>query len=424
MKKNESKRTHKVNSLGKDQTFTTQDFYELENRSGINDWAGKIAFDYIPLPDHYIRFGAGATHHTFNPGRVFLSDTTGNRNYGASKCYAWEYGAYAEYDIRLTKRLKTNVGLHWSAYSIGERFYSIFQPRISTRYLITPHLSAKASYARMAQYIHLLPNSYGGFPRDFWVPATELLRPQRADQIALGLAHNYMEDYEISIEGYYKTLNDVTDYKDGATGLLNIDESWEQRILQGTGTSYGMELFVQKKTGNFTGWAGYMLSWTDRHFDELNDGKPFPYKYDRRHDVSITFMQRFERLNKRNRIKKYDFSATWVFGSGYCVTLPVGIVDVSHPIIRETNSAYTSQYQLFSERNGYRVNPYHRLDLSMSFIKQVKRGEFRWVVSVYNAYIRKNPYYVTAEQDRHGKFKLMQYSLFPILPSISYQFKF
>ena len=418
IRKDNSKLTYDVH----DQTVIINDFFELQNNSGINDWIGKISFDYLPSPDHHVRFGAGVIYHTFNPGRVSLRDTSENRNYGASKRYASEWNVYVEDDICLTDRLKTNVGIHWSAFSVGDKFYNVWQPRISARYLITPHLSAKASYSRMAQYVHSLPSSIFDFPMDFWVPSTESLRPQKADQIALGFAQHFREDYEISLEGYYKTLFDAPDYKeDNDNSLLNINDDWEQKVLQGTGSSRGLEFFAQKKTGEFTGWMGYTLSWTDRRFEELNGGKTFPYKYDRRHDFSIAFMQRFYRFDIK---KKTEFSAAWVFGSGHCVTLPIGIVEAIHPIIRETDSRYSIQYKDYGERNGYRMKPYHRLDLSITFVKEKKRGERRWMWSVYNAYNRKNPYFVKLEPNKRGEYKFRQYSLFPMIPSLSYQFKF
>jgi len=423
IKKNYSKRTHTFNDVKPPTTFITNDFYELDNNSAIQDWIGKMSFDYFPSPDHHVRFGIDAIYHTFNPGRVFYNDTTGNLNYGASKRYAWEYSAYAEDDIRLTERLKTNIGLHWSAYSIGDQFYNSLQPRISARYLLSPKFSVKASYAKMAQYIHLLPNTYNGWPRDIWVPATETLRPQKANQIALGLAHHYKDDYELSLEGYYKTLTNAPDYKDGFS-LINMDEMWEQRILQGSGQGYGMEFFAQKNTGAFTGWASYALSWTDRLFDELNGGKRFPYKYDRRHDLSIAFMQRFERIKSKNKKNDIEFSATWVLSSGHCFTLPVGIVDAGHPVLHGSGSQYSRQYTEYGERNGYRMAPYHRLDVSITFVKKKKWGEIRSVYGLYNAYNHKNPHFVKVEKDQRGRYKFMQYSLFPMIPSISAQYKF
>ena len=364
-----------------------------------------------------------------------LREDTARQDFGAKKLYAWEYSFYAEDDIILGSRLKANIGIHWSSFNVRGEFYSVLQPRVSVRYLITSQLSAKSSYSRMAQYIHLLTNSSVGMPTDLWVPTTDLLRPQKSDQIAVGFAQNFRENYEISLEGYYKTMGNLLEYKEGAA-FFDIDDAWERKILQGSGQSYGVELFAQKKTGSLTGWLGYTLSWTDRQFDALNDGRRFPYKYDRRHDVSIALMKRFGR--------KIELSGAWVFGTGNCVTPPVGIYDVGHPVSSEAmrpppEQAYLlwkpSPYTVYDygERNGYRMRAYHRLDLSISFIKEKKWGERRWVIGVFNAYNRKNPFYLDVERkyifnERTGEdftqYKYVQYSLFPIIPSISYNFKF
>ena len=399
----------------------------MENRynSSIQDWCGKMAFDWMPSPNHHVRFGANAIYHTFNPSALTVRDTADNRIYGNNKRYAWETAAYFEDDIHLTKRLKTNIGLHWSSFAIDGKFYHFLQPRVAARYLINPQLSAKASYSRMAQYVHLLTNSSIGLPTDFWVPTTPLLRPQTSHQTAVGLAKNYKDDYEISVEGYYKTMANVMEYKEGANFLSldgEINNSWEQKILQGDGRSYGVELFVQKKTGSYTGWVGYTLSWTDRRFDELNGGKRFFYKYDRRHDVSVALVKRFS--------DKIEASGTWVFGSGNCVTVPIGIYEVTHPmgdLYEQSRPGYDRFQYDYGERNGYRMKPYHRLDLSVAFIKAKKWGERRWVLGVYNAYNRKNPFYIDVIQKHRPEgrqFKYVQYSLFPIIPSISYNFKF
>ena len=392
-------------------------YFDLQYNSGIHDWSGKIAFDYMPSPDHYVRFGVNAIHHTFNPGVIAISEISDKLEFGGKKRFAGEYSAYIEDDVKLTANLKANIGLHWSAFDIEGKSYHYLQPRISARYLITPHLSAKAAYSRMAQYVHLLSNSNIGMPTDLWVPTTPLLRPQRSDQAAVGLAQNFREDYEISLEGYYKTMSNVLEYKEGSD-FFSIDDSWERKIVQGEGRSYGMELFAQKKTGAFTGWVGYTLSRTDRQFDELNGGRRFSYKYDRRHDLSIALMKRF------GKSKKNEMSAVWVFGTGNCVTAPVGIYEAEHPMGRE--GMITPQYD-YGERNGFRMAPYHRLDLSLSFVKQKKWGERRWILGVYNAYNRKNPFYIDVEvrgYNHEQQYKYVQYSLFPIIPSLSYQFKF
>lgn len=276
----------------------------------------------------------------------------------------------------------------------------------------------------LSLYIHLLANSNVGLPTDLWVPATDRLKPQTSHQVAAGLARTFRQTYEISMEGYYKTMDNVPEYREGAS-FLNPDNRWEDRVLQGDGRSYGLELFVQKKTGSLTGWIGYTLSWTDRLFEELNNGRRFPYKYDRRHDFSIALIKRLS--------KNVDLSGTWVFGTGNSISLPVGIYQASNPVqpnLTPETPVYPDYYD-FGKRNGYRMAPYHRLDLSVSFMKTTKWGERRWVFGVYNAYSRRNPYYINVEKkearingQNYQKYEYIQYSLFPIIPSISYQFKF
>ena len=390
----------------------------IDYNSGIRDWSARVAFDYLPAPDHYIRFGGAATYHTFNPGIQSMQNDTVFSSFGNSKIYGTEFSLYAEDDIRITDRLKTNVGIHWSGFSVRDKFYHVFQPRISARYLLTEQLSVKASYSRMAQYIHLLANSNLGLPTDLWVPSTDLLKPQTSNQVALGLAQNFRDKYEISVEGYYKTMDNVLEYKEGAT-FFDAGNTWEGKILQGTGRGYGLEFFAQKKTGSFTGWVGYTLAWADRLFDDLNNGNRFPYKYDRRHDISIALAKRFG--------KKIELSGTWVFGSGNCVTIPIGLFHADNPV----SGSFSDRYKDYGERNGYRMEPYHRLDASISFIKQKKWGERRWIIGVYNAYCRKNPFFIDVDQkwepvgdDYKEKYKFVQYSLFPVIPSVSYQFKF
>jgi hypothetical protein len=389
-------------------------YYGVDYQSGITDWSGRLAFDYLPSPDHYIRFGSNLTYHIFNPGAIGAESELIPVRFGGDKIHSYEYSVYAEDDVRLTSRLKANIGIHWSAFNVRGGFYNMWQPRISARYLLTSELSAKVSYSRMAQYVHLLTNSNLGLPTDLWVPATDLLDPQTSGQVAAGLAHNFREAYELSIEGYYKTMDRVIEYKEGAS-VFDVHSKWEDKIIQGEGRSYGMEMFAQKKTGSFTGWVGYTLSWSDRQFEALNRGQRFNYKYDRRHDISIVMMKKFG--------KKIELSGTWVFGSGNCITVPVGIFDASNPF------AVQSQYDMlqYGERNGYRMVPYHRLDLSISFVRQKRWGERRWVIGVFNAYNRKNPYYIDIEEkDRYAgrTIQYVQYSLFPVIPSVSYHFKF
>jgi hypothetical protein len=285
------------------------------------------------------------------------------------------------------------------------------------RYLLHPVVSLKASYAEMTQYIHLLTNAGLGLPTDLWVPATPSIRPERSYQGAGGVAYNPGKTYEITLEGYYKKMTGLIEYKDGAS-YLNIESDWQTKVETGTGESYGGELFVQKKTGKVNGWVGYTLSWTNRTFPNLNNGKTFPYKYDRRHDIELAMIFEW----KENR----DFSFTWVYGTGAAISLAKssyeqGIVDQPY---RYTSYFEAGSIDYYEGRNGYRMRAYHRLDISYTTTKKTEWGERSWNIGVYNLYSRKNPFFMDVSYDRNGNKKFIQYSLFPLIPSIAYRFKF
>jgi len=420
-----------------DKTNSAYDFIETQNHSDIQDWSVKTSFDYLPSSNHYIRFGINATHHAYIPNAMFfhtiseLKDFINDQriydhhqlNFGSSRTRAYEYSAYIEDDIRLSERLKTNIGVHWSVFAVEGKFYSMAQPRISARFLINPQLSVKASYVQMAQYNHMISNLTLGVPVDIFVPSTELLVPEKSNQAAIGLAHEFRNEYEISLEGYYKTMSNVVEFKDG-TNMLNMNERWDQQLLQGSGRSYGSELFIQKKTGANTGWIGYTLSWTDRHFDELNGGKRFPYTYDRRHDLSVAYMRRFDYMNVNDKKTDVELSATWVFSSGHLVTVPAAGFDMRHPFIREgEDTKWIRQYD-YSERNNYRMSPTHRLDLSIAFVKQKKWGETRFVMSLINVYFSSYFSYMDVARKSLSKYMYKETKMKVAIPSLSYQVKF
>ncbi len=394
-------------------TDTHVQFFRTSYVSGIRDFAFKIDFDFLPNPDHYIRFGVQAIDHLFTPGVLQARSTeVADTTLGASKTYANEFYAYAEDDFRVSDKLKLNVGLHASGFSVDNKFYYSFQPRLSGRYLLNRNLSLKAAYAEMTQYIHLLTNAGIGLPTDLWVPATATIKPEHSDITSAGVASNLNNAYEFSVEGYYKTMRGLIEYKEGAS-YLNIEGDWQDKVETGNGESYGAELFIQKKTGQLSGWIGYTLSWTNRMFPNLNSGKTFPYRYDRRHDIEIATSYKW----KENR----EFALTWVYGTGAAVTLPRS----SYARYSETGPPFsTSGIQYYEARNGYRMRDYHRLDLSYTTTKKKKWGERSWVIGVYNIYSRKNPFFLDIGHDKEGNKKFVQYSLFPLIPSISYRFKF
>ena len=389
--------------------------------SGIEDFSGKLDFDYIPAPNHYIRFGASATHHTYRPGALTLKSNIENFDtlIGAQKETSMEYTLYAEDDMKFGA-FKANLGLHASGFAVGKEFYSSLQPRIGLRYLMGNGLAVKGAFTTMAQYINLLTSEALSAPTDLWVPSTETVKPQTSWQAVLGVAKTWRNEYEISVEGFYKEMKNVVSYKEGASFVTNFSQDWQTKVVQGDGEAYGLEFFVQKKKGKTTGWVGYTLSWNNRQYEKINGGEKFPYRYDRRHDLSLVVSHQLS--------KKISFSGAWIFGTGNAVSLPTARYSLS----QSSGGGYPDYFreiEVLGEKNKYRMSSYHRLDLSVEFFKKKKRFERKWIISVYNAYWHKNPYFITSstkynQQTGKSEKVLKEISILPIIPSVSYAFKF
>lgn len=389
----------------------TETYLGFEYFSGIYDWALKYDLDYIPAPQHYLKFGGGVTYHTFQPGATQFetNDPTiadDALELASDNIYATEFDLYAEDDWEINSKFKMNGGLHASGFLVNGTFYKSLQPRLSARYMLNPALSLKASFSTMTQYIHLLTNSGIGLPTDLWVPATDTVPPQKAIQPAIGLAYVFKDNYEVSVEGYYKKMNDIIEYKDGANFLFDGLKGWEEKVESGEGWAYGAELFIQKREGDLTGWFGYTLSWSNRQFPTINLGNKFPYKYDRRHDLEVAAIYH---LNDH-----IEFSADWVFSSGQPISLPIA----------KYEGAFGQEIYAYEGRNGYRMNPYHRLDLNISLHKQKKLFEQTWNFGTYNTYNHQNPFFIYEYYDyMTNKNYYKQVSLFPIIPGISWEVK-
>ena len=397
--------------------------------SNIIDWSGKIDVDWMPNPNHLIKAGIGDIYHTFTPGVNTLrynssnaqnSSSTFDSTYGAQIEYAHEIEAYIEDEWTVNNKLKGNFGFHSTAFILGDEQYYSFQPRASARYLVNDVSSFKIGYARMAQFLHLLTNTGIGLPTDLWVPATKKIKPQLSDQIAIGYARTFYNKYELSIEGYYKTMQNLIEYKDGAS-YFDASTDWQDKVHVGKGWSYGGELLIEKKLGKTTGWIGYTLSWTNRQFDSINFGAKYPYRYDRRHDIGIAITHE---LNDR-----INFGIVWVYGTGNAVTLSKEVYNsFNSSLINDINNfnlAYQSnEIEHISSRNNYRMAAYHRLDISINFKKEKFWGERTWSIGVYNAYNRQNPFFLEFSNNSNGDTQLSQYSLFPLIPSFTYSFKF
>lgn len=391
-------------------------------KSGINDVSYKIEFDWYPSSAHEIKFGTNYIYHTFNPGvEAFRSksdyEQPYNRTFGDDKIYGHEMNLFLEDNIQLSDRLKANLGLHFSGFNVENTFYTSLEPRISLRYLASDKITLKAAYSKMQQYLHLLSNSTIGLPTDLWLPVTDKIKPQRSHQYAIGAVYSPVNKYTFSVEGFYKDMKNLIEYKEGAS-FFGSSIGWEDKVEMGDGRSYGAELLLKKETGKTTGWVGYTLSKAERQFENLNFGEWFAARYDRTHDLSIVMSHKFS--------EKIDIGATWVFGTGNAITLATHDIQ---PLQGEVNNDYyydtdNSSVPYFEHRNNYRMPNYHRLDFGINFHKKKKHGFRTWNISVYNVYNRKNPFFLYVGNKDNGGKALKQISLFPILPSISYTYKF
>jgi outer membrane receptor for ferrienterochelin and colicin len=395
---------------------------ELRYESGIRDFGVKWDLDFIPSPSQYWKMGGGYTYHTFTPGmnvfEIENPEASLDTSFGSSTVYAHEIQAYIENDWKITEKLKINVGLHFGGFSVNDKFYTSLQPRLSGRYLLNEKTSIKASYARMTQFIHLLTNVSIGLPTDLWLPATDNVRPQGSDQIALGMATSLKNNFQFSAEVYYKWMTNLIEYKDGAS-FQGSGENWENLVEVGKGNAYGLELLLEKKSGKITGWVGYTLSWTNREFENLNFGEPFPYRFDRRHDIGLALSYHIN--------DHIDMGFVWVYGTGNAVTLGTTTFSTltNNPSVFGNNELFFAPpAEYFEERNDFRMPAYHRLDVGINLHKETKFGERTWSFGLYNMYNRQNPFFLYFGSNGAGEQGLFQISLFPVLPSFTYSFKF
>lgn len=414
---------------------TKTESMQLGYKSGIVDYSVKSEFDYSPSPEHDIKFGANYTYHTFRPGVTVAKFSLSNDNsqnvdttIGDKNISSHETMLYVEDNYSINDFIKINAGLHYSTFMVQEQFYHSLQPRLGMRFMLSDKLSAKAGYASMSQYIHLLSNNNVSLPTDLWVPVTKRITPMKSHQVSAGLFYNLSDKIDLTLETYFKTMDNLIEYKDGAT-FMGSNTGWEDKVSMGRGWAYGVEFLAQKSIGKTTGWIGYTWSKSERLFDrpgqEINNGLVFPAKYDRRHDISLTVSHKLS--------ERIDLSGTWVYCTGNSGTLSLQKYEGQG--IPDYWGSYMSYPTLghISSRNNYRFNPYHRADIGINFHKKKKHGIRTWNISIYNTYNQLNPFlvypgysgeynYETGQYE--GKKTLKQISLFPIIPSFSYSYKF
>ncbi len=403
--------------------YKSQKTYVNRVNSGIEDVSLKTDFDWYASLNHAAKFGFGATRHTFRPEiKQFIASTADTTYQPTSPVETGELSAYAEDDWSISRQFRVNVGAHYANQFVASRVWHSFQPRLSARYLVGQQASIKVSYNRMSQFLHLLTNSSVGLPTDLWVPVTNNIPPEQADWWSLGYSRLIGNKWNVSIETYYKIMRNVLDYKEGTAFQNNFSTPWYERVSVGKGTAYGAEFYAEKSFGKTKGWVSYTLSWANRQFNEINGGRVFPYKFDRRHNLAVVISHDFTRHK--------SLSANFVYSSGMALTVAKSRYSGGIPGSDLLNKGSVNEYtyrdlQFFDnlpdlrERNNFRTPAYHRLDVSYRTSKQKTHGERTWIIACYNVYNRLNPFFLFYDQQQ-----LKQFSLFPAIPSVTYQYGF
>ena len=418
---------------------------KVEIGSQIQDFNFKKDFDYYINSNNTLKFGGNIIHHTFEPGEIDIGEGLGFSIDDIPVKHSVESALYVSNDQQIGTRLNLTYGLRYSNFSQigpGETYtfdneglvdstaywstnelvvsYNGLSPRLGINFVLNEKSSIKGGYSRNYQFLHLISNSTASTPTDIWLPSSPIIKPQIADQYALGYFRNFRNNtIEFSAEAYYKDFQNTIDFRDGAEITLNPNV--EAELLFGIGRAYGLELLAKKKVGKFTGWLSYTLSKTENKIEGINNGEWFSARQDRTHDVSIVLMYK---LNER-----LDFSGSWVYYTGNAVTFPSGKYIIEGQVVNE-----------FTERNGYRMPDYHRLDLGVTLhnkktkiitdadnneIEVPKKFESSWNFSIYNAYGRENAYSITFQENEiTGQTEAVKLALFKFIPSVTYNFKF
>lgn len=416
---------------------------QFQASSGIQDWTLKSDYQFHLSNAHQFKFGGQYIFHTFKPGIASGNQGSVNFNEEILNKFAHELNFYVMDEWKITNRFSVNAGLRYvlfdqvgpyTQYEYDDNnvktgvskswktnqsiaFYDGWEPRFAANYLITSTSSFKASFTKTYQFLHLATTSGAAFPSDLWIPSSQKVKPQMAYQYAVGYYKNFKDnEYETSVEAYYKPMYNQVEFKPGTRLIFN--QNLDAAVIQGKGLSYGVEFFLKKKFGNTNGWIGYTWSRTTRQFDELNNGESYFYRYDRTHDFSLVLTQKIS--------KKWSGTLVFVYGTGNAVTLPKGRFAYRVGYDQANNQPKYVFIDLYDKINDYRLPAYHRMDISFTYLhKKTEKWESSWNFSVYNVYNRANPYFIYFSPDIATlSVKAYMVYLFPILPSVAWNFKF
>lgn len=386
---------------------------ELVARSDIEDYGTRLLFQKDSVDNGVVKTGVDWTRHRVSPNVI---NTTGSisevlKSSFMSGRVADEFAFHVQYEWSPHKRIQLNTGLRISAAVVPQKKYFFPEPRLSVRYALADDEALKFSYSRMVQYMHRISNSAVSSPTDIWYPVTDSIRPQSSHQLALAWQRNLADrNIFVSVEAYYKTMHELVGYEEGTNLFLNTD--FESKLIQGQGEAYGLEFLLRKNVGKLTGWISYTLSWSNRQFDEINGGKWFPSRYDRRHNGAIVAQYAFN--------KRWAFSMVWEYISGSRFTPVIGQYVLLAPTLTGAD-----MIPVYSGINEVTLAPSHRLDLGLKYkSKPNRKFQWQWFAGVYNVYNRANPIGINIEQDEtDGSLRYTQPGLFGLIPFLSYGFK-
>jgi hypothetical protein len=387
--------------------------------SGLSEFSVKGDAD-LSISAQSLKIGYQWSHQTFDPELTgFSGDSTTLPSSAIPSSRAVSLSVYAEDEFRLLPQLMLNAGFRLLVYYVPGRTRVYPEPRISAGYHAGEHLDIKFSVQKITQTIHLLTNNALNMPTDLWITAGEKVLPSGVWLLDAGIRHQIMEGITLETDVYYKPMKDLREYRPGVVLMAGSGLTWEELTVSGKGLNYGAEWMVEFNSGRLTGWAGYSLSWARRKFAGINNGRYFPYKFDRRNYLSLLANY----LIRENSTRKSQLSCTFVYASGNAITIPDEQISSmllpgmtpDHPFADRF-----SRFLSFPHPNNYRMPAFHHLDLSWSLIRKLKRnGESTWCFSVYNIYNRLNPYFYYKSRE-----KFFQISMLPVIPAVSLSLKF
>jgi len=379
--------------------------------SGNSDIFLKTIFEIKAYKKHDITVGADLIYHQFNTGTLNYNTventTEKDTSIGDRNIFSHEQVLFAEDKWQVSKKLQLNLGLSFNSITVKQNNYQLLQPRISGNYQFSKAFYTNISYSRMQQNLQILPNNSVGLPIDIWIPVTDYLKPQISDQITAGMGYYFKKHYKLSIETYYKAMQNLVELKEGSFFVFGGYE-WDKSFYTGKGNAKGIEIMLEKQVGKMRGWISYTLSKSDRNFAGINQGKSFPFKYDRRHQITAFL--------KMNLNKTWNFSLSWIFTSGSPVTIPTSVYTLNN-----------KSYYEFTERNNIRMSNYHRMDLSFTKTILLQKSKRTWNIGAYNLYSHVNPMFISSSYivtNSSTRLKFYEVGLIPLIPFVSYEISF